>query len=102
MPQPKVTPDELLRQLTQLAQGTRQGCSYQSQESYFRHSQRVKEAIHDYEAEQGHQHRHGPVHLDSELAGPILATVVHLQQSPRAAKDGRQVAQDHAYDADVH
>ncbi len=80
-PQSVVTLDEYLRQLTLLAQVTSQACRYQSQESYFRHSQRLKEAIHDYEAEQGHQYREKPLHLDGEIAGPILATVTHLQQS---------------------
>ncbi len=51
--EPNVMPDQLLRQLTQLAKGTSQACSYQSQESYFRHSQLLKETICNYEAEQG-------------------------------------------------
>ncbi len=101
--QPEVTPNELLRQLIRLTQGTHQGCSCQSQESYFIHSQRIKEAIHDYEAEQGHQYRKWvPVHLHGELAGTNLATVVHLQQSLRVAQGGQQSAQDHVFDADVH
>ena len=55
-PQHEVTPDELLRQLTRLAHGTHQGCSYQSHKYYFRHSQRIKEVIRDYQADQGHQY----------------------------------------------
>ncbi len=47
--EPDVTLDQLLRQLTRLAKGTSQACSYQSQESYFRHRQRFKETMRDYE-----------------------------------------------------
>ncbi len=37
------------------------------------------EAVRDYEAEQGHQYREIPVFLDSEIVGPIIATVTRLQ-----------------------
>ena len=49
--EPTVTPDKLLRQLTQLVKDISQACSCHSQESYFRHSQLAKEAMRDYEAE---------------------------------------------------
>ncbi len=101
-PAPQVTPDELLQQLTQFAQGTSQACSYHSQEFYFRHSQWIKESVHDDEAEQGHQYRKGPVHVDSEIVGPIITTVTHLQWELQVAKDGQQTVNDLAFEADVH
>ncbi len=96
-----VTSDALLRQLTQLARGTSQACSYQSQESYCRHSQRFKESIHGYKAELGHQYHDGPVNVDGEVVGPIIGTVTHLQRELREAKAGEQAASDQAYDAVV-
>ncbi len=98
---PDVTSDELLRQLTHLAKGTSQACSYQSQESYFRHSPWFKEAIHDYKAEQGHQYRDSPVHEGSEIVGSIIATVTHLQQELQESKNGQQAVNDCTYDASV-
>ncbi len=100
-PAPSVTPDELLRQLTRLAQGTSPACSYHSQESYFWHSQRLKETVREYKAEQGRQYHEKLANLDSEIAGPIIATVTHLQQELQAAKDGQQAVNDRAFDADV-
>ncbi len=52
--------DELLRQLTTLAEGTSQACSYRSQESYLRNIQLVKEAMQGYENEQRLQYREKP------------------------------------------
>ncbi len=72
--EPDITADQLLRQLTTLAEGTSQACSYQSQESYFRNSQLFKEAMQRYENEQGLQYHDKPVHLDSEIAGLMIAT----------------------------
>ncbi len=100
-PEPNVTSDELLRRLTQLEKGTSQACSNHSQESYFRHSQQAKEDMRDYEPEQGRQYHEGPVDVDSEIAGYIIATVTHLHWELQTAKDGWQVANDHAFDAKV-
>ncbi len=40
--EPNITSEWLFRQMTKLPKGTTQACSYQSQESYFRHSQQFK------------------------------------------------------------
>ena len=92
--EPDITANELLRQLTVLAEGTSQACSHRSQESYFRSIQLVKAAIQGYENEQGLQYHEKPVHLDSAIAGRIIATITHLQQELHAAKDARQEAWD--------
>ncbi len=94
--------DEWLRWLTTLAEGTSQACSYRSQESYFRNIQAVKETIQRYEHEQGIQYREKPVHWDSAIVGPIIATVAYLQRALHAAKEGRQAARDLEVDAQVH
>ncbi len=38
---------------------------------------------------------------DSDIAGPILATVTHLQWELQEAKDGQQAANDRGFDARV-
>ncbi len=75
-----------------MAKGTSQACSYRSQESYFRHSQLLKETMYNYEA----------FHLDSDIARLIIATVAHLQQELQETKDERQKANDQAIDTNVH
>ncbi len=55
----------------------------------------------DYEAEQGRQYHKRPVFLDSEIAGPIIAPIIHLERELQAAKDGQQAANDRAFDANV-
>ncbi len=55
-----------------------------------------------FEDGRGLQYREKPVHLDSAIAGPIMATVVHLQWELRAAVNARQEAQDREVDAQVH
>ncbi len=97
--EPNVTADQLLRQLTQLAN---QAFSYQSQKSYFRHSQRFKETMRDYEAKQGLQYHDRPVHVDSKTAGSIIAAIAHLQWELQETRDGRQEVKDRAIDANVH
>ncbi len=49
--EPNITLEQLFRQPTKLAKGTSQACSYQSQESYFRHSQQFIETTQSYEDE---------------------------------------------------
>ncbi len=100
--EPNITPDELLRQLTMMARGTSQACSYRSQELYFQIIQVVKETIRKYEEEQGLQYHENPVHLDRDLVGPILATFAHHQRELRATRDERQTAWDREVDAKVH
>ena len=78
--EPNIISEQLFRQLTKFAKGTSQACSYQSQESYFKHSQLFKETVQSYENHQGLQYRDKPVHLDSEIAGLIIATVTQLQR----------------------
>ncbi len=85
--EPDITQDQLFHQLTTLVKGTSQACSYRSQESYFRHSQLFKETMQSYENEQGFLYHDRPVHLDSDIAGLIMATVAHLQWELREAKD---------------
>ncbi len=100
--EPDITPDELLRQLTRMARGTSQACSYRSQELYFQKSQKVKEAMRDYEDGQGLLYQEAPVHLDRDLVGPLLATFVHLQRELRMAREEWQTAWDRQVDANVH
>ncbi len=70
--EPDITPDELLRWLITMAQGTSQACSYRSQELYFQIIQVVKETIRRYEEEQGLRYHENPVHLDRALVELIL------------------------------
>lgn len=53
------------------------------------------------EAQQGCQYREDPVHVDEDLAGPIVATVDQLQQSLKEAPDCQQEVCDHAMDAEI-
>ena len=92
--EPDITPDELLRWLTEVARGTSQACSYHSEESYFQNFQVVKDTIRRYEGAQGFQYHEKPVHLDRAIVGPILATFVHHQRELRTAEDTRQAARD--------
>ncbi len=62
----------------------------------------VKETRQRYEKEQGLQYGEKPVHLDSAIVRPILATFVHYQRELRAAEDARQMARDQEADAQVH
>ncbi len=55
-----------------------------------------------YENEQGLHYCDKPVHLDSEIAGSITATVTQLQRELREAKDAPQEAKDREVDANVH
>ncbi len=99
--EPNITLEQLFRQLTELAKCTSQACIYQSQESYFRHSQQFKQNMHSYEAEQGLQYRERPVHLDSEIEGSIIATVTNCSGSyerPKMHDEGK----DLEVDAKVH
>ncbi len=100
--EPDITPDELLRRLTVMAQGTSQGCSYCSQGLYFQVIQVVKETIKKYQEEQGLQYRENPVHLDCDLVGPIIATFAHHQRELCTARDERHAAWDREVDANVH
>ncbi len=43
----------------------------------------------------------GPVHVDEDLDGPILATVAQLQQSLKEAHDSQQEARDCAMDVQI-
>ncbi len=52
-----------------------------------------------YEDEQGLQYHEKPVHLDSAIAGSIIATVTQLQGQQREAKDAQQEARDREVDA---
>ncbi len=70
-----------------MARGTSQACSHCSQEVYFRVIQVVKEAIKNYEDEQGHQYGENAVHLDRDLVGPLIATFVHLQRELQVTRD---------------
>ncbi len=97
--EPNITSEQLFRQLTKFAKGTSQACSYQSQESYFKHSQLFKETAQSYENHQELINK--PVHLDSEIAGSIIATVTQLQRELREAKHARQEAKDREVDAKV-
>ncbi len=99
--EPDINPDELLRRLTRMARGTSQACSYRSQELYFQQSQKLKEAMRDFEDAQGPLCQEQPVHLDSDLVGPMLATFVHLQRELRTAREERQAAWDQRVNADV-
>ena len=54
-----------------------------------------------YEAEQVRQYREGPVHVNSEIAGLIIATITQLQRELQTTKDGLQTAKDYAFDAKV-
>ncbi len=54
--EPDITPRELFRRLTQIAQGTSQARSYHSQEMYFEMMQTFKETIKGYEDRQGIQY----------------------------------------------
>ncbi len=92
--EPDITQDELLRQLTEVARGISQACSYRSQETYFQNFQVVKETIRRYEDAQGLQYHEKPVHLVRNLVGTILATFVHHQRELSAAKDAWQAAWD--------
>ncbi len=92
--EPDITPDELLRRLTAMAQSTSQACSYRSQESYFQNFQVVKETLRKYEDAQGLQYHKKPVHLDRDLVGPILAAFAHHQRELHTAIDERQMAWD--------
>ncbi len=78
--EPEIIPAQLLRQLDHVARHMQQSCSYQSQESYLRFKQGINEATRAYKAEQGCEYQESPVHVDEELAGPILAIVAELQQ----------------------
>ncbi len=62
----------------------------------------VKETIQRYEDEQGLQYHEKPIHLDSAIVGPIIASFVHLKRELRAAEDAWQVARDREFDAQVH
>ncbi len=53
------------------------------------------------EAEQEYKYREGPVHVDGEIAGSIIATVGHLQRELREAKAGQQAVNDCAFNANV-
>ncbi len=97
-----ITPDELLRWLVTMAQGSSQACSYRSQELYFQIIQVVKETMRRYEEEQGLQYRENPIHLDRALVRPILATFDYHQRELRAAREQRQAARDREVDANVH
>ena len=100
--EPNITPEELFRRLTMMAQGTSQACSHRSQELYFRVIQVVKEAIKNYEDEQGLQYSENAVHLDHALVGPLIATFAHLQRELQVVRDSRQLAWDCEVDAKVH
>ncbi len=84
-----------------MARGTSQACSYRSQELYFRMVQALKEAVKDYEDEQGVQYGENAVHLDRDLVGPVLATFAHLQREHRVTGDSRQLARDHEVNANI-
>ncbi len=84
-----------------MARGTSQACSYRSQELYFQQSQKLKETMRDYEDAQGLLYQEQPVHLDSDLVGPMLATFVHLQRKLRTAREEKQAAWDQRVNADV-
>ena len=100
--EPDITPEELLRRLTVMARGTSQACSHRSQELYFRVIQVVKEAIKNYEDEQGPQYSENAVHLDRDLVGPLIATFAHLQRELQVVRESRQTAWDREIDANVH
>ncbi len=55
--EPNITPEELLRRLIEVARGTSQVCRHRNQELYFRVIQVVKEALKNYEDEQGLQYQ---------------------------------------------
>ncbi len=90
--EPEIIANELLRQLTTLAEGTSQAYSYRTQESYFQNIQVIKETIQRYEDEQGLQYRKKPVHLDSSFVERIIVTFVHLKRELCTAEDARQAA----------
>ncbi len=100
--EPDITPEKLLRQLTTMARGTSQACSYCSQELYFRIIQVAKETIKNYEEEQGLQHQENHVHLDRDLVGPLIATFAHFQKELQTVREQRQAARDREVDANVH
>ncbi len=97
--EPDITPEEFLRRLTRLAQGTSQACSYRSQELYFRMAQTVKETLTGYEEEQRVQYGENAVHLDRDLVGPLIATFVYLKRELQVTRDSRQQAWDREVDA---
>ncbi len=100
--EPDITPEKLLSRLTVVARGTSQACSHRSQELYFRVIQVVKEAIKNYEDEQGLQYGENAVHLDHALMGPLIATFAHLQRELQVVRESRQMAWDREIDANVH
>ena len=55
----------------------------------------------DYEDAQGLLYQEQPVHLDSDLIGPMLATFVHLQRELSTALEERQMAWDQRVNADM-
>ncbi len=85
-----------------MARGTSQACSYRSQELYFQEFQKVKETLRNYEDGQILQYREGPVYLDHDLVGPILATFVHYQRELSTAREKRQMAWDRQVNANMH
>ncbi len=62
----------------------------------------VKDTIQRYEDEQGLQYREKPVHLDSAIMAPIIATFVYYKRELHAAEDAWQAARDREVDAQVH
>ena len=99
--EPDITPEELLRWLTEVVRGTSQACSYRSQELYFRVIQVAKETIKNYEEEQGLQYQENHVHLDRDLVGPLIATFAHLQRKLQVVRQSRQMAWDREVDAKI-
>ncbi len=100
--EPDITQEELLRRLTVLVRGTSQACSHRSQELYFRGIQVVKEALKNYEDEQGLKYSKNAVHLDRALVGPLIATFAHLQREQQVVRESRQTAWDREINAKVH
>ncbi len=62
----------------------------------------LKGTIKDYEDEQGIQYGENAIHLDRDLVGPLIATIVHLQRELQVTRDSRQEAWDCEVDAKVH
>ncbi len=62
----------------------------------------VKEAIKNYEDEQGLQYSENAVHLYRALVGPLIATFAHLQRELQVVRELRQMGWDREIDANVH